>query len=105
MFKIHDLLSCDRIEDQWVELDKCKSGEIMFSSKVTRREIRESLTVMVISSVHDHDKNYDHDVDDDIGNVDGASGYTGSDDHIECCSQSAECGVRELAHHFTRGFR
>ena len=60
---------------------------------------------MVISSVHDHDKNYDHDVDDDIGNVDGAAGYTGSDDHIECCSQFAECGVRELAHHFTRGFR
>ena len=35
--------------------------------KENRREIRESLTVMVISSVHDHDKNYDHDVDDDIG--------------------------------------
>ena len=45
VFKIQDLLSCDRIDDQWVELDKCKSGEIMFSSKVTRREIRESLTI------------------------------------------------------------
>ena len=73
--------------------------------KENRREIRESLTVMVISSVHDHDKNYDHDVHDDIGNVDGTRGYTGSDDYIECCSQSAECGVKELAHHFTRGFR
>ena len=39
------------------------------------------------------------------GNGDGAGGYTGSNDHIECCSQSAECGVKELAHHFTRGFR
>ena len=45
VFKIHELLNCDRIEDQWVELDKCKSGEIMFSSKVTRREIRESLRI------------------------------------------------------------
>ena len=45
VFKIHDLLSCDKIEDQWVELDNCKSGEIMFSTKVTRREIRESLKI------------------------------------------------------------
>lgn len=45
VFKIQELLSCDKIEDQWVELDKCKSGEIMFSSKVTRREIRESLRI------------------------------------------------------------
>ena len=45
VFNIQELLSCDKIEDQWVELDKCKSGEIMFSSKVTRREIRESLKI------------------------------------------------------------
>ena len=60
---------------------------------------------MVISSVHGHDQNYDCDGDDDNVNGDGAAGYTGSIDHIECCSQSAECGVKELAHHFTRGFR
>ena len=45
VFNIQDLLSCDKIEDQWVDLDNCKSGEIMFSSKVTRREIRESLRI------------------------------------------------------------
>ena len=45
VFNIQELLSCDKIEDQWVELDNCKSGEIMFSSKVTRREIRESLRI------------------------------------------------------------
>ena len=45
VFNIQELLSCDKIEDQWVDLDKCKSGEIMFSSKVTRREIRESLRI------------------------------------------------------------
>ena len=73
--------------------------------KEDRREIRESLSVMFISSVHDHDQNYDHDGDDDNGNGDGAGGYTGSGDPIECCSPSAECGVKELAHHFTRGFR
>ena len=45
VLNIQELLSCDKIEDQWVKLDKCKSGEIMFSSKVTRREIRESLKI------------------------------------------------------------
>ena len=82
--------------------------QIALTSKATkenRREIRESLTVMVISSVHDHDQNYDRDGDGENGNGDGTAGYTGSGDPVECCSQSAECGAKELAHHFTRGFR
>ena len=42
--------------------------------KEDRREIRESLSVMFISSVHDYDQNYDHDEEDDNGNGDGAGG-------------------------------
>ena len=59
MFKIQELLSCDKIDNQWVELDHCKSGEIMFSSRVTRKETRDSLRIETTTTEELTPKNSD----------------------------------------------
>ena len=45
---VRDLLACDHIANQWVKLDNCKSGEVEFSSRITKKtvvESRETFTV------------------------------------------------------------
>ena len=47
---VRDLLASDHLVDQWVQLDHCKSGEVQFSSRITKKtitETRETETVTI----------------------------------------------------------
>ena len=43
-FNVNELIDCNNITDQWVQLENCKSGFIQFSSKVSSKKvIRETM--------------------------------------------------------------
>merc|ERR1719195_240073 len=44
-FSVQELIDCCKIEEKWIKLDNCTSGELMFSSKVTRKEVKESFVI------------------------------------------------------------
>ena len=54
---VRDLLVSDHLDDQWVKLEHCKSGEVQFSSRITKRTKletrRETFTVNEMSELSD----------------------------------------------------
>ena len=46
---VRDLLACDHITNQWVKLDNCKSGEVEFSSRITKKTIVESRETFTVT--------------------------------------------------------
>merc|ERR1719195_303118 len=44
-FSVQELIDCCKIEEKWIKLDNCTSGELMFSSKVIRKEVKESFVI------------------------------------------------------------
>ena len=42
---VQELIDCCKIEEKWIKLDNCTSGELMFSSKVIRKEVKESFVI------------------------------------------------------------
>ena len=56
---VRDLLACDHLVDQWVKLANCKSGEVQYSSKITKkmitetRQTRETVTVTEMAELSD----------------------------------------------------